>query len=112
MGLLAYTPVGFVVSSGVQAPRDFTDKYEIRDMALQVEVQDSVRHDLLGTGVVQRGKSADASKPMSFETLNALLTEYGERTACRLDNSHVTADRRIDCHDKAARQQRPRVLGP
>jgi hypothetical protein len=107
-----YTPVGFVVSSGVQALQDFTDKYEIRDMALQVEVQHSVRHALLGAGVVQRGKSADASKPMSFETLHALLTEYGERTACRLDNSHVTADRRNDCHDKAARQQRPRVLGP
>jgi len=111
-GLLAYTPVGFVVSSGVQALQEFTDKYEIRDMALQVEVQDSVRHDLLGAAVVQRGKSADTSKPLSFDALNALVAEYGERMACRLDNSHVTADRRIDCHDPAARQQRPRVLGP
>ena len=110
-GLLAYTPVGFVVSSGVQALQDFTDKYEIRDMALQVEVQDSVRHDLLGAAVIQRGRSADKSKPMSFDTLHALVTEYGERMACRLDNSHVTVDRRIDCHDAAARRQRPPLLG-
>lgn len=111
-GLLAYTPVGFVVSSGVQALQEFTDKYAIRDIALQVEVQDSVRHDLLGAAVVQRGTGADTSKPLSFDALNVLVTEYGDRMACRLDNSHVTADQRIDCHDQAARQQRPRVLGP
>lgn len=111
-GLLAYTPVGFVVSSGVKALQDFTDKYDIRDLDLQVEVQDSVRHDLLGAAVVQRGKHADTSKPLSFDALAALVSEYSDRMACRLDNSHVTADRRIDCHDKDARQQRPRVLGP
>jgi hypothetical protein len=111
-GLLAYTPVGFVVSTGVQALQDFTDKYDILDLALQVEVQDSVRHDVLGAAVVQRGKGVEHGKPLSFDALNALVTEYGERTACRLDNSHVTADRRIDCHDADARRQRPRVLGP
>lgn len=111
-GLLAYTPVGFVVSTGVQALQDFTDKYDILDLALQVEVQDSVRHDVLGAAVVQRGKSVERGKPLSFDALNALVTEYGERTACRLDNSHVSADRRIDCHDAEARRQRPRVLGP
>lgn len=112
-GLLAYTPVGFVVYSGVRALQDFTDRYEIRDLALQVEVQDSMsRHDLLGAAVMQRGTSADTSRPLSFEALNALVAEYGERLACRLDNGHVTADRRIDCHDRSARQQRPRVLGP
>jgi len=110
-GLLAYTPVGFVVSTGVQALRDFTDKYDILDLALQVEVQDSVRHDVLGAAVVQRGRSVERGKPLSFDALNALVTEYGERTACRLDNSHVSADRRIDCHDAEARRQRPRVLG-
>ena len=111
--LLAYTPVGFVVSSGVRALQDFTDRYAIRDLALQVEVQDSMSsHDLLGAAVMQRGTSADTSRPLSFDALNALVAEYGERLACRLDNGHVTADRRIDCHDRSARQQRPRVLGP
>jgi len=111
-GLLAYTPVGFVVSTGVQALQEFTDKYDILDLALQVEVQDSTRHDVLGAAVVQRGRSVEHGKPLSFDALNALVTEYAERTACRLDNSHVTADRRIDCHDPEARRQRPRVLGP
>src|SRR5512135_372165 len=111
-GLLAYTPVGFVVSTGVEALQDFTAKYDILDMALQVEVQDSTRHDVLGAAVVQRGRSADHGKPLSFDALSALVTEYGERMACRLDNSHVTPDRRIDCLDAEARRQPPRVLGP
>jgi hypothetical protein len=111
-GLLAYTPVGFVVSTGVEALQDFTAKYDILDMALQVEVQESTQHDVLGAAVVQRGRSADHGKPLSFDALSALVTEYGERMACRLDNSHVTPDRRIDCVDADARRQRPRVLGP
>lgn len=111
-GLLAYTPVGFVVSTGVEALQDFTAKYDILDMALQVEVQESTGHEVLGAAVVQRGKSADHGKPLSFDALSGLVTEYGERMACRLDNSHVTPDRRIDCLDAEARRQRPRVLGP
>ena len=111
-GLLAYTPVGFVVATGVQALQDFTGKYDILDFALQVEVQDSLRHDLLGAAVIQRGSSVQQGKPLSFDALNSLVTEYAQRTACRLDNSHVTTDRRIDCHDAEARRQRPRVLAP
>lgn len=38
---LAYTPVGFVVDAGVKALQDFMAKYDVLDLALQGEIQDS-----------------------------------------------------------------------
>lgn len=109
-GLLGYTPVGFVVSAGVKALQDFMDKYDILDMALQLEVQDSVQHDVLGAAVLKRGKSADATKPISFDALVGVTNEYSERFACRLDNAHVEAAQRINCLDPATRKARPLVV--
>jgi hypothetical protein len=109
--LLAYTPVGFVVDAGVKALQDFTDKFDILDMALQIEVQDSVKQDVLGAAVIKRGQSADATKRIEFEALVAVMNEYAERFACRLDNAHVASAKRIDCHDPVARKARPPVVG-
>lgn len=110
-GLLAYTPVGFVVNAGVKALQDFMDKYDILDIALQVEVQDSLKHDVLAAAVIQRGKSADATKPIEFDTMVAVANELGERFACRLDNGRVQAPQRIDCTDPVARKGRPKLVG-
>jgi hypothetical protein len=110
--LLAYTPVGFVVDVGVKALQDFMDKYSVLDLALQIEIQDSLNQDVLAAGVVQRGKSVDASKPISFDQMVAVADEMGERFACRLDNSNVKAAERIDCTDVALRQARPKIVGP
>ena len=110
-GLLAYTPVGFVVNAGVKALQDFMDKYDILDIALQVEVQDSLKHDVLAAAVIQRGKSADATKPIEFDTMVAVANELGERFACRLDNGRVQAPQRIDCTDPVARKARPKLVG-
>ena len=108
--LLAYTPVGFVVNAGVKALQDLMDKYDILDMALQVEVQDSVTQEVLGAAVIQRGEGAE-SKQISFDLLMAALNEYSDRFACRLDNGHVEAPKRINCFDPAARKTRPMVVG-
>ena len=110
--VLGYTPIGFVVAEGVKAVQDFMDKYDILDLSLQIEVQDSVQHDVLAAAVLQRGKGADSSKRISFDAFTALVDEYAGRMACRLDNSHLAASMRIDCHDRAAREARPRVVGP
>jgi hypothetical protein len=109
--LLAYTPVGFVVDTGVKALQDFMGKYDLLDVALEVEFLDSVEQKSLAAAVLQRGKSADARKPISFDALVAVTSELGERCACRVDNSHVPAAQRIDCTDPAARKSRPLVLG-
>ncbi|RPH56010.1 MAG: DUF3313 family protein [Acidobacteria bacterium] len=110
-GLLAYTPVGFVVDTGMKALKGFMDKYNLLNMALQVETLDSVSHEMLGAAVIQRGKSADATKPISFDALVAATNEYSERLACRLDNSNVAAAQRIDCTDPTARKARPKIVG-
>jgi hypothetical protein len=109
--LLAYTPVGFVVDAGVKALQDFMTKFDILDMALQIEVQDSVKQEVLGAAVIKRGQSADATKRIEFEALTAVMNEYAERFACRLDNAHVAAAQRIDCHDPVARKARPQIVG-
>lgn len=109
-GLLSYTPVGFVVSTGVNAVKDFMEKYDLLNMSLQAESSDSVSNELVGAIVIQRGKSTDATKPISFDALVAASNEYSERLACRLDNAHVPADQRIDCTDPATRKARPKVV--
>jgi hypothetical protein len=110
-GLLSYTPVGIVVSAGANALKDFMDKYDILDMSLQAESQDSVSGEQIGALVLKRGKSADTTKPISFDALMAASNEYSERLACRLDNTHVPADQRIDCTDPATRKARPKLVG-
>jgi Protein of unknown function (DUF3313) len=110
-GLLAYTPAGFVVDTGLKAMKDFTEKYDVLDLALQTEMQDSLTGDVLAASVLQRGKSAGADEQLSFDVLVKSADALGERLACRLDNAHVAADQRIDCTDTAAREQRPQVIG-
>lgn len=110
-GLMSYTPVGLVVDTGAKAMKDFTEKYDVLDLALQTEAQDSLTGDVLAASVLQRGKSAGADKQLSFDVLVKAADALGERLACRLDNAHVAADQRIDCTDTAAREQRPQVIG-
>jgi hypothetical protein len=96
----------------VKALKDFTDKYDVLGMSLQVEIQDSLKQDVLGAAVVQRGKSADSPKRLSFDLLLASINEYSDRLACRLDNTHVEASQRINCLDPVARKVRPKVVSP
>lgn len=110
-GLLSYTPVGLVVNAGMKALQDFMDKYDLLDMALQVEIQDSANSEVLAAAVLKRGKGADASKPIKFDVLVAASDLLGERLACRLDNAKVPAAQRIDCTDPAARAARPTIVG-
>jgi hypothetical protein len=58
--LMAYTPAGFVVDTGLKAMKEFTEKYDVLDLALQTEAQDSLTGDVLAASVLQRGKSAGA----------------------------------------------------
>jgi hypothetical protein len=74
--LLAYTPVGFVVEVGVKALQGLMDKYDVLDMALQIECQDSVTQSVLAAGVIERGKSADAKKAISFDMMAAATNEF------------------------------------
>lgn len=109
-GLLAYTPVGFVVDAGVKALQGFMDKYDILNAALQIEIRDSTTQEVLAAAVLRSGRFAGAKKPVLFEQMVATVDELGGRLACRLDNAHVAIELRIDCTDPAARKARPLVL--
>jgi len=106
--LLEYTPIGFVVGSVMRAAEDFLQKMDILKLAFQAEFLDGDNGRELAAGVISRG--GDGSK-MTLEDFEALIDEYGARTACRLDNSRVPAAQRIDCSDAAARAHRPLVTG-
>ncbi len=110
-GLLAYTPVGFVVSAGVSAMKDFLGKYDLLDLSLQGEVQDSTNGEVLAAAVLQRGKGAGTDKRLDFDVLVSAVDLYADRFACSLDNAHVPAAQRIDCADPVAREARPKVVG-
>lgn len=110
-GLLSYTPVGLVVNAGMKALQDFMDKNDILDMSVQAEVQDSLSGEVLGAAVSKRGKSTGEKKAISFDALTAVMTDYGARLACRIDNGYVPVAERIDCLDPAARKARPQVVG-
>lgn len=109
-GLLAYTPVGFVIDAGVKSLQGFMDKYDILNMALQIEVRDSATQDVLAEAVLRSGRFAGGDKPVPFDQMVATVDELGGRLACRLDNAHVVAGQRIDCTDPAARKARPLVV--
>jgi hypothetical protein len=111
-GLMSYTPVGFVVDAGLKAMQEFTQKYDVLDLALQTEVQDSKSGDVLAASVLRRGESGGARKQLSFEVLVTAADVLGDRLACRIDNAHVPAAQRIDCTDPVARESRPKVINP
>jgi hypothetical protein len=102
-GLLAYTPVGFVVKAGVDATRDMMEKYDILGVNVQGQYSDSVSNDLLAEFVGVRGNNGQR---MTFDQLDSDLKKAASALRCRMDNSHVTADKRINCLDPEARAAR------
>jgi hypothetical protein len=111
-GLMSYTPVGFVVDAGLKAMQEFTQKYEVLDLGMQTEVQDSRSGDVLAASVLRRGESGGVDRHLSFDVLVTAADVLGDRLACRIDNAHVPAAQRIDCTDPVARESRPRVINP
>ena len=106
--LLAYTPIGFVLKAGVDATRDMMEKYDIMGDAAQAQVLDSQSSEILGEFVALRGNNGQR---ITFDQMNAEIQGFASRLRCRLDNTHVPQDKRIDCLDPAARAAREK-LGP
>ena len=102
-GLLAYTPIGFVLKAGADALRDMMQKYDIMGGNIQGQITDSVSNDVLAEFVGLRGNNGQR---MDFGQVEAEITAAASRGRCRLDNTHVPADQRIDCLDPAARAAR------
>jgi hypothetical protein len=102
-GILGYTPIGFVVKAGADALRDMMEKYDILGAAVQGEVADSASKQVLAEFVALRGNN---DKRMTFDQLSDEVKGFASRLRCRLDNTHVPTDQKIDCLDPAARAAR------
>jgi len=106
--LLAYTPIGFVLKAGADAMRDMMEKYDIMGDAAQGQILDSQSSEVLGEFVALRGNNGQR---ITFDQMNTEVQGFASRLRCRLDNTHVPQDKRIDCLDPAARAAREK-LGP
>lgn len=103
-GILAYTPIGAVVKLGADALKDFMDKVDITNMTLQAELVDGGTGEELVALVVPRNP-AEIGKRIEFETLDAMIKEYGARLGCQLNNAKMAPGQTpVNCLDPAARQ--------
>jgi hypothetical protein len=97
-------PFGFVVDAGLKTMQEFTQKYEVLDLGLQTEVQDSQSGDVLAASVLRRGESGGVDRQLSFDVLVTAADVLGDRLACRIDNAHVPAAQCIDCRSGCTRE--------
>ncbi len=103
--LLEYTPVGAVVGFGVNAMKDFQNKFDILKMVLQAEITDSVTNEVYGQYVMVTG-GGDKPARINFDKVKENMDEFGERLRCRLDNAAGPVAKQINCMDPAARDAR------
>jgi hypothetical protein len=93
-GFFSYTPVGAIAKAAKDSGKEMMAKVDMTHVAVQAELTDSVSGEVLAAQVAVR----DGKKMrMAFEELDALLTGYGARIACRLDNAQADAGHQTDC---------------
>jgi hypothetical protein len=95
-GLLGYTPIGLVAGAAKSAmTSDFTKKIDLKGLTVEVEILDSNSEEQLAALLETRSGKKD--EPASWEELEALITVYSQRVACRLDNARREESNRVDC---------------
>ncbi len=93
-GVLAYTPIGFVVEAGISAMQSVMQKVDILGMTLQAEISDSTSGTLLGELVAQRGGN---EQRITFEQFQQQMSIWGERLSCHIANSRLPTAQQTDC---------------
>jgi len=95
-GLLGYTPVGLVAGAAKSAmTSDFTKKIDLKGLTMEMEILESSSGEQLAA--LLETPSGKKEEPVSWEELEAQITVYGQRLACRLDNARRTEENRVDC---------------
>lgn len=92
-GLFGYTPIGAITKAATDSGKEMMQKVDMTHVTVQAELADSVSGEVLAALVaVREGKKMR----MEFAELDALLTNYGARIACRLNNARSDAEQE-DC---------------
>ena len=95
-GLLSYTPIGLVAGAAKSAmTSDFTKKIDLKGLTMEMEILDSNSQDQLAA--LLETPSGKKDEPASWADLEALITVYSQRVACRLDNARRAEEDRVDC---------------
>ena len=95
-GLFSYTPIGLVAGAAKSAmTSDFTKKIDLKGLTMEMEILDSNSEEQLAALLETRSGKKD--EPASWEDLEALITVYSQRVACRLDNARRADEDRVDC---------------
>ena len=88
-GVLAYTPLGFVLKAGIDATREMTETYDIIGVNVQGQYTYSVSKEVLAEFA---GVRRNNGQRMTFDQLESDMMGAGSRLRCRVDNAHTTAD--------------------
>jgi len=92
-GFLSFTPIGAIAHAATDSGKEMMQKVDMTHVAVQAEFSDSVSGEVLGALVaVREGKKMR----MTFAELDAMLTHYGARITCRLNNARTSAEQ-VDC---------------
>jgi hypothetical protein len=92
-GLLGYTPIGFVASTGMKA---LGDNMSMEEAVIEAELIDSQSNELLGALMDQQSKTAKKKSSVgavkkgktSWEEIDETLKFYAERFRGRMDKDH------------------------
>ncbi len=102
--IYSFTPMGAAVKVGTDAIKETLDKVDIIEMALEAELSDSQSHEILGAAELDRGhRKAKGQKEtrMDLDELRSTVRGYGARFACRIENSRLAMEKRVNCLDPA-----------
>ena len=103
MNPLSYTPTGLIAGVIKNAlTKDITKKLSLIEANLEAELLMSQTGERLGAAVIQRGLHKDKEKgqkkdPTSWEEVETLIQRGGKRFACRLKNSRLPAEEKVNC---------------
>jgi len=95
-----YVPVALVVG-GIKsiASTNVAKKMSLQSMRIEIEVLDSQTGEVF-VEIVDNRRAAKED-PTSWEDLEGIMSEYGVRASCRLNNMRLPENKRVDCINRS-----------
>ena len=78
---------------------DILKKISLLQFSVEAELADSVTGDVLAAVTERRSdtRQAEVREPADWEELEGIMTLFGRRLACRLDNARIPEAEWADC---------------